>query len=152
MRHGFYGRFRNPLGKGFSHKYRLKEKNGEKIIFDKISCLMWQQSGSDEEMLFGDVKKYIDKLNEKQFAGLDNWRLPTLEEAMILIEPGKKNNLYIDPIFDSEQMCIWTADQVKGESSNWLVNFGLGDCEWNDFKWKCGNHVRAVSSRKPFRK
>ncbi|MCB9501891.1 MAG: DUF1566 domain-containing protein [Deferribacteres bacterium] len=33
---------------------------------------------------------YIDSLNKANFAGYSDWRLPTLEEAMTLMEPEKK--------------------------------------------------------------
>ena len=52
---------------------------------------MWQQSGSSERMQFEDAKKWITELNLKGFAGFNDWRLPTLEEAMSLMEPEQKN-------------------------------------------------------------
>jgi hypothetical protein len=133
IRHGFYEINRNPEGKGFSHQYKLQEINGDKIIFDEISCLMWQQSGSQKEMKFEDTEGWITELNRKRFVGFNDWRLPTLEEAMSLMEPEEKNDLYIDPIFDSEQNWIWTADRVQGESWVWVVYFDDGYCYYGPF-------------------
>ncbi len=144
VRHGFYDGNKNPGGKGFSHKYKLKEINGDKVVFDENSCLMWQQGGSSQEMKFDDAKRYIDEINEKRFAGFNDWRFPTLEEAMSLMETEEKNDLYIDPIFDSKQRWIWTADQVKGESWAWVVGFLLGRCYCRHFYSK--HCVRAVRS------
>jgi len=106
---------------------------------------MWQQGGSSEGMKFEDAKNWIEELNQNGFAGCNDWRLPTLEEAMSVMEPEKKE-LYIDPIFDSEQWYIWTADKLKGESRQWIVRFNLGLC--NQFYPSHFNgFVRAVRSR-----
>ena len=143
-RYNFYDRNRNISGESFFHKYKQLDIKGDKIIFDEASGLMWQQSGSEEEMAFEkDVKKYIDELNEKRFAGFNDWRLPTLEEAMSLMEPNSENDRYIDPIF-GDQEWIWTADRVQAvEGRQWVVIFYSGYLQHsslnNDF------HVRAVS-------
>jgi hypothetical protein len=140
--HGFYDVNMKPEGKGFSNQYRLQEVNGDKIVFDEISCLMWQQSGYSKRMQFQFFKNYIDELNEKLFAGFNDWRLPTLEEAMSLMEPERKNGLYIDPVFDREQTWIWTADKVKGASMAWVVYLNGGICG-SDLGY---SYVRAVRS------
>ena len=128
-KHDFFDSDYNKTGNGFKQQFEAKTIKGEKVVFDKASDLMWQQSGSPKYINFDAAKKYIDDLNKKGFAGLKDWRLPTLEEAMSLMESEKKkNDLYIDPIFDAVQRWIWTSDQVKGESRAWVVDFGFGGC------------------------
>ena len=145
VRNGFYEKNQNPTGNGISHQYQLQEINGNKVIFDEISYLMWQQSGSDERMEFEGANKYINELNEQQFAGFKDWRLPTLEEAMSLAEPEPKSGLYINSVFDNTQSWIWTADQnrLQGASLQWVVNFIKGKCYFylHDYG---KNYVRAV--------
>ena len=145
VRNGFYEKNQNPTGNGISHQYQLQEINGNKVIFDEISYLMWQQSGSDERMEFEDANQYINELNEKQFAGFKDWRLPTLEEAMSLAEPEPKSGLYINPVFDHTQSWIWTADhnQLQGASLQWVVNFIKGKCYFYLLDYG-KNYVRAV--------
>jgi hypothetical protein len=145
IRHGFYERNINPGGKGFSHQYKLQEIDGDKVVFDEISYLMWQQSGSDGRMEFEDANKYINELNEKRFAGFNDWRLPTLEEAMNLMELTTESDLFIDPIFDRKQSWIWTADQnqLQGASLQWIVNFIKGHCYFYLLDYGT-NYVRAV--------
>jgi len=106
---------------------------------------MWQQGGSPDYMVFEKAKKYIDELNQQKFAGFNDWRLPTLEEAMSLMEPKKNQaGLYIDERFDSNQWWIWTSDSVKGESWAWVVYFGSGGCYGSLFD--PNPHVRALRS------
>lgn len=112
----YYDRNWNNSGKGIEHLYESVAVRNEKVICDFSTGLLWQQSGSQHYITgWENAKKYVKKLNEDKFAGFDNWRLPTLEEAMSLMEPTKHGDLYIDPIFDSKQSWIWTCDQVARE-------------------------------------
>jgi hypothetical protein len=136
----------NQKSPGFDNQYEELNLKGEKIIFDKASGLMWQQGGSEKSLLFNDAEAYIRKLNASKFAGFDDWRLPTLEEAMSLMEPkGNKAGLYIDERFDAKQTWIWTADKYEGGSSRWYVHFFYGRCHWSQIDF--GTFVRGVRFR-----
>jgi hypothetical protein len=79
-------------------------------------------------MTYADAENYIRELNKKGVAGYNDWRLPTLEEAMSLMEPSEKHgDLYIDPVFDKTQRWIWTADKLRAGVA-WVVSFGSGYC------------------------
>ncbi|MCB9070714.1 MAG: DUF1566 domain-containing protein, partial [Calditrichae bacterium] len=124
----FFDIHKNKTGKGFIHDYQIYIKKGEKVVIDYRTNLMWQQSGSQEPDYYKKAQTYIKHLNDSKFAGYDNWRLPTLEEAMSLMEREKKNaDLYIDPMFDTKQRYIWTADRYSA-SGAWNVVFDLGYC------------------------
>lgn len=117
----------NPTGTGIQNNFEKQSKNGGAVVIDHASGLMWQQSGSKEYMNYKEAKEYIQKINTEKFAGYDDWRLPTLEEAVSLMEPKKMNgDLYIDPKFDIKQRWIWTSDTYSA-SSAWVVNFGNGN-------------------------
>jgi hypothetical protein len=125
---GFFDSNKNKQGKGISHIYEVVEKGGQNLIVDRSTGLMWQQAGSQDYMNYADVKRYIKKLNDEGYAGFNDWRLPTLEEFMSLMEPTQKNKgLYIDPLFDSNQRWIWTAD-MENSSFAWIVVFTNGCC------------------------
>lgn len=133
---------RNPSGPGVSHKYEAQ--NGGTVVYDHANGLMWQQSGSRNDMNYERTKNYISELNHEQFAGYNDWRLPTLEEAMSLMEPTIKNgDLHVDQIFDPCQMRIWTSD-FRRDSMSWVVRFDAGYC---DYVYNDSNNnysVRAV--------
>jgi len=143
--HDFFDSSKNEKGRGFDNQFELMTLKGEKVIFDQASGLMWQQGGSSESMTYKKAKEYISQLKRDRFAGFDDWRLPTLEEAMSLMEPEKMNgDLYIDPKFDKTQRWIWTADLFKGESWAWCVFFSLGLCD--DSRFYGSPYVRALRS------
>ena len=130
---GFYDKFRNDSASGFPNDYELHADGT--VIIDRASGLMWQQSGCGDSRMYLEANAYVTKLNKNQFAGYNDWRLPTLEEAMSLVEPEAMSivgpgevydDLYIDTIFDSNQSRIWTSD-LSDDSSAWVVNFINGD-------------------------
>ncbi|MCA9401468.1 MAG: DUF1566 domain-containing protein, partial [Candidatus Omnitrophica bacterium] len=133
----------NPSGGGMEHFFR-KEKGGE-VVDDYATGLIWEQSGS-EEMNYENTEKYIKQLNRKGFSGFNDWRLPTLEEAMSLMERVKKGGgLYIDPVFSKEQGWIWTADRYSA-SLAWSVGFHYGYCFHDPVANSSHACVRAVRS------
>ena len=115
-------------GSGIKHEYKIKIINGEKVVIDNTTGLMWQQSGSEKTLRHIKAIKYIAGLNEKRVAGLSDWRLPTLEEAMSLVEAKKSaNGIFIADVFDNTQEWIWTADQ-NNVAEAWYVGFKIGHC------------------------
>jgi len=130
----------------------LVNKNG--CIFDPATALMWQKSISDKPMTFHQAIQHIKLLNEKQYQGFDNWRLPTIEELSSLLEPEKVDSLYIDPIFHHINGSFWSHDTLAvktpfGSRTNaaWGVDYRFGYIFWSYLDSK--NHfvrgVRTVS-------
>lgn len=141
---GFYDKYKNPNGKGISHQYKLRVFNGDSVVVDDATKLTWQQSGSKEYMTYADAEKHIRDLNDKAFANYEDWRLPTLEEAMSLMDREKHGDLHIDTkFFDTTQSWIWTADKGSaGAGVAWAVGFSLGFCGYDVLY--VGFYVRAV--------
>lgn len=107
-------------------------KSGLEILNDSIAYdfkrnLMWKRFVSDNKKKYNDVKDYINWINSKKYAGFDDWRLPTLEEAMsLLIKPSKKeSNYFNNTIFDLANKKIWTSDTYKKKEliSNLYIKF-----------------------------
>jgi len=136
----------NQNASGFDNQFETKIINGNSVVIDRASGLMWQQSGSSDWWTYEQANQYIQGLRQNGYAGYKDWRLPTLEEAMSLMEPKKnKDGLYIDPIFDATQSWIWTSDLYQGESRAWVVYFYYGYCYWYGFDY-ISYYVRAVRS------
>ena len=136
-KHDFYDNKRNPEGKGFLHQYREQKKKSDKVIIDNVTGLMWQQSCSKnlKNISSAKVKDYINLCNKSNhgFGGYYDWRLPTLEEAMSLMEPNRKGILlkdnYINNSFDRKKSVIWTSDcETSYQKSAWFVSYKKGNC------------------------
>lgn len=109
------------------------------MVVDNATGLMWHQSGSDERVGLVNAKQWIEKLNNKGYAGHNDWRLPTVEEAASLLESNIKNDgLKIDTVFSHKQEWIWTGDECEigtyeylrgiGRLSVWNQRFCLNCC------------------------
>ncbi len=137
---GFYGY------STISHDYKVETINEEKVVIDHVTGLMWHQSGSRLHMNWTKAKQWIKDLNSSEYAGYNDWRLPTVEEAVSLLEKAKKiNNLHIAPIFDKNQLYIWTGD-TYGSRTAWVVSFRNGQVTWIRIDFR--NYVRPVRTIK----
>ena len=132
--------FCNPDG-DFSNQF---EDNGDGTATDRATHLMWEKGGVSERRTFLDALKYGQDLNNRRFGGYSDWRVPTIEELASLLESSWKNeDLFIDPVFDTQQRSCWSTD-TQGLERAWKVDFYLGyvaDDPMTFLHW-----VRAVRS------
>jgi serine/threonine protein kinase len=122
----FFEKYYNKTG-NFENHYELQTINGQTVIMDYSTGLMWMRAGSGDYMDYEKALKWVESLNGEKFAGFSDWRIPTLEEAASLME-NKENrfNLFIDKIFAKEQRYIWTGDTF-GNDKAWALDFYAGD-------------------------
>ena len=110
-----------------NHDYNLKTVGGDMVVADNATGLMWHQNGADDAKTWYEAKGWIKKLNKRGYAGYRDWRLPTLDEAVSLLESSRINgDLYIDPVFSKKQTGILTGDKFDGSEVAWLVFFDCG--------------------------
>jgi hypothetical protein len=134
---GFYGH------STISHNYEKRSINGDGVVIDHATGLMWHQNGSEEGMSFGRAKWWAGH-SSKGYAGYHDWRLPTLEEATTLLEFDKNNSdLYIDPVFSGKQVSIWTGDRHPSEAA-WRVYFIGGYVRWHNYTAYFVRPVRSM--------
>jgi len=105
--------------------------NGNGMVTDKVTGLVWQKGGSPSDMKFDATNKYVDDLNSSRFGGHGDWRLPTLEELYSLMEgTPNQSEKFIDNLFDPVQSLCWSADgnpkyRVVGSQISLNVVFGV---------------------------
>ena len=104
--------------------------NGDKLtVTDLRTGVMWQRKGCDITTI-RQAQSYVQELNRKNFAGFNDWRLPTMEEALSLLEPARNDKgLYLHPCFSKEQPFIFLADQRK-PGGYWFADFKQGTVFW----------------------
>jgi len=148
-RQNFFHYFWNKTGSGIRHQYESFEQEKVNLVLDRTTGLIWEQAGSSQPMRYAEVIEYITSLNQQGHAGFRDWRLPTIEEALSLVESRSNQfGLYINPVFDNYQKLISTADRVQDGRRVWIVDFSTGDCYHETFGFQV--YVRAVRSFQKF--
>jgi len=123
---GCYDSRHNP-GASFAN---LLVDNGDNLtVSDLAAGLMWQRGGCDITTI-RNVQQYVAGLNEQRFAGFNDWRLPTMEEAFSLLEPAvNAKGVHLHPCFSKEQPFIFLADQRK-PGGYWFMDFKQATAFW----------------------
>ena len=85
--------------------------NGDGTISDTHSNLMWKKDDSYKEYGYGitwfEAHDYCEMLNDKKFAGYDDWRLPGIEESKSLFSFVQSNSdkdgaeIHISDLFEN---------------------------------------------------
>lgn len=134
---GFYGH------STIQNNYELKTIKNDKVVVDHTTGLMWFQSGTVKYLNYGKSIRLLEKINDKGYAGYNDWRMPTLEEAVSLLGADKKNGLFIDPVFDKGQSSIWTGDSYNPVIA-WRVAFDGGSVSWGNYGNYGSSYIRPV--------
>jgi len=127
----YFDRQFNPEGKGIENKFQEEDS----VIYDAKIDLTWQGGSKfNKQEKWKDALAYVDSLNARKYAGYNDWRLPTLEEAMSLMKPktlvskiSRIDSLYADPLFKGTPV-IWTSNKLSA-SRPWYVRFNRGRCD-----------------------
>ena len=126
-RWGFYDAQVNPEGR---FENALVDSGDPLTVLDRRTSLLWQRGGL-EICSMRMMQKKIEEINAQGFAGWYDWRLPTLEEALSLLEPGQNNKgVHLHPCFSKEQPFIFVAAQRK-PGGYWFVDFKQGRSFWS---------------------
>lgn len=123
---GFYDLKKNPEGGGVVSDYAAPFIAGHWVVIDYASGLMWALGTHMSWVLrcgYMELESSLAGMNERGYAGYNDWRLPTLEEAMSLLKPPTHDGWCEDPIFLRRVDRIWTCD--RGETGA-LVVYVLG--------------------------
>jgi serine/threonine-protein kinase len=112
------------------------------VVCDRSTGRLWQQSGSAFPVTWQQAHAYVDALNRNRFAGLSQWRLPTVEELLTLLSDDPQGEDFcIEPTFDRTQKWLWSCDR-RSFTAAWYVSVEHGFTGWQDFT--ASYSVRAV--------
>jgi len=130
----------------------LKRDNG--TVYDSLSSLTWSANDSqldlEKEVSWTEAEQYAKDMNQKKFAGHNDWRMPTIHEALSLFDKDKLNKdsagaeIHIDSVFNpGGANCTWTTE-TRGKEAQ-IVFYVNGFPYWYDKNDKTISHaVRLV--------
>jgi len=117
----------NPAGSFTNVLFRSEDS---RLVIDAKTSLMWLRSGIDITSIRR-MQLHIEKMNKEKFAGFNDWRLPTLEEAMSLMEPVENSKgIHLHPCFSKEQPFIFVAAK-RSPGGYWFVDYKHGRAFWS---------------------
>ena len=123
---GLFERRYNPEGNAGGY---LVDKGNGLTVTDLTTKLMWQRGGSEINSI-RTIQKWTGELNQSGFAGHDDWRLPTFEEALSLAVKTKNNReLYVHPCFSAAQPFVFTADK-RDPGGYWFIDYAQARVFW----------------------
>jgi hypothetical protein len=123
---GFFDSRHNPEGSFANH---LVDNGDGLTVTDLVTGVTWQRGGCDIGAI-RQVQQYVKELNRDRFAGHVDWRLPTLEEALALLEPVRNDQgLHLHPCFSATQPFIFLADE-RQPGGYWFIDFKQGTVFW----------------------
>lgn len=119
----------NPQQRGL-HNAFLADTGDSLTVADERTGLIWQRTGLDLSSI-NRMRRSIEQLNSEGFAGYHDWRMPTLEEAMSLMEPTPNaKGLYLHACFSKEQPFIFVAAR-RTPTGYWFVDYAKGRTYWS---------------------
>ena len=84
---------------------------GNGTVTDSTTGLIWQQTDDNTSRLW---QPSIDYCNALTLGGSSNWRLPSIDELLSLIDTS--SNPVIDPLFTGVDLSYWS-------STTWAEDF-----------------------------
>jgi len=125
-RHGFFDSKCNPAGGFLTH---LVDNNDGLTVTEMVTGVMWQRQGSDLTSMRR-TQQYAAELNKNNFAGFNDWRLPTIEEAMSLLVPKMNpKGIFLHECFSKQQPFIFTSAH-RAPGGYWFVDYKQGTVYW----------------------
>jgi len=122
----FYDSQHNPTG---SFTNYFVDNSDNLIVTDKSANLMWMRHGADINSI-RTISRWIAKLNRNNLGGYSDWRLPTVDEGLTLLEKNRNDRgLYLHPCFSAGQPFIFTADR-RHPGGHWFIDFTQARVYW----------------------
>jgi serine/threonine-protein kinase len=123
------------------HRFTVRDAE---TMLDETTGLIWQRYPSEQLVDRKTAAELVSALNEIGYAGIDGWRLPTVNELLSLTRnPPLPPDGSDSAPFPENRDWFWSCDR-RSPSTSWYVNTCLGFAGWqhND----CRFAIRAVAS------
>lgn len=145
---------RTTANSEFVNELEERRIENHSVIIDNKTGLIWQQKVSDKALSYIDAEKWAQNLNNEHNVSRSDWRLPTMEEAISLVQSRSKIDTY--KLFGVEGRAIWTVDsfsipflwplldQIVNALIKWSVDFKEDSCKKSLVVF--GRHILAVRS------
>jgi hypothetical protein len=123
---GLFERRYNPEGNAEGY---LVDNGDGLTVTDLTTKLMWQRGGSEINSILT-IQKWIKELNRSNFAGYNDWRLPTFEEALSLaVKKKNSKELYLHPCFSAGQPFVFSSDK-RNPGGHWFMDYAQARVFW----------------------
>ncbi|MBL4901451.1 DUF1566 domain-containing protein [Desulfocapsa sp. AH-315-G09] len=127
---GKWNFYDGDLNSDGSFENSLVDPNDGRVVVDQRTGLMWQRAGLDITAVRS-MKRKIEQLNKDGFAGFHDWRMPTMEEAMSLMNKEvNSKDIHLNLCFSKEQPFIFVNAQRK-PGGYWYVDYKHGRAFWS---------------------
>ncbi len=102
-----------------SHRFEILNS----YLLNVIDCgLYWQRKGSGFTLNWQQAKEYIEYINNMGWQGRSNWRLPTIEELLIILHPPTvERDFCFDTHFSNSLHWLWSCDMCSAKQA-WVVD------------------------------
>lgn len=99
---------------------RFEVKEG--IVLDNQTGLMWMQSPLERLFTWKEACEI-----KHSFGGFDDWRLPTIEELISIIDYSKRNPSIDEVFWFVDKKYFWSSSPKVGNANYaWFVSFNYG--------------------------
>jgi len=115
---------KTPVAESADKRF-VKYDNG--TVFDRKTNLLWMEKDywqlESKWVNWYTAKEYAEKMNHKNYAGYQDWRMPTAEEASTLYDRKKRNTdkdgdkIFLDSMFPKGAgWGTWTSDEKRNKA------------------------------------
>lgn len=116
----------------FEDRYEVFESKG--VVVDRTTGLMWKRAAEDARFTFDGAQEHAKAVNSAGgFAGHADWRVPTREELLSIVDPRfEKPAVHPEAFPGTPPTWFWSSSPIASDASDpWNVSFNNGNDYWN---------------------
>ena len=127
------------LGTCTPQMFKVETISGKNVVIDLNTGLMWQQTIPTSKYRWSNAGSYCSDLT---YAGYDDWRLPTPQELLTIVDNSRYNPAIDTTYFpNTPSSQFWSSSTSSNTDFAWDVNFSSGGVgapsKYNPFYVRC---------------